>query len=87
MRESVVKTAVVRFAEGAGWLVRHVEWRGRNSCPDTVMFRAGITTWVEFKANGEVPRPDQDREFTRMRTKGAIVLVIDSIEHGRRLLA
>lgn len=87
MRESVIEHAVCQFAEGRGWFVRKLAWPGRTSAPDRLMIRRGQVVFVEFKATGEVPRPDQVREHTRMRVKGATVLVIDSIEQGERLLA
>ena len=40
----------------------------------------GRTIWIELKAPGKAPRPDQLREHARMRAAGQDVRVIDSIE-------
>ena len=40
----------------------------------------GITIWVEVKAPGEEPRPDQLREHQRLRDLGHLVLVLDTKE-------
>lgn len=58
------------------------KWRSITIQPLAV----GSTVWVELKAPGEKPRPEQLREHTRMRAMGQRVEVIDSIEGVERLL-
>ena len=46
----------------------------------TGYFTTQQTVWVELKAPGQKPWPNQVREHERMHNLGQIVLVIDSIE-------
>lgn len=52
-----------------------------------VQSRPARTVWVELKAPGEKPRPDQLREHQRMRAAGQHVEVVDTLEGVDALLA
>ena len=84
MRESEIEDALVARIKALGGECRKVKWIGRNGAPDQlVMIPAlvgSITIWVELKAPGQKPRPNQVREHERMQNLGQTVLVIDSIE-------
>ncbi len=51
------------------------------------LVRPASTIWVELKAPGQKPRPNQIREHDKMRAMGQRVEVIDSIEGVEELLA
>lgn len=51
------------------------------------VLRGPLTLWVELKAPGKKPEPHQEREHARMRRRGQVVVVIDSIEGIEGLLA
>ena len=82
MRESTIEAYLVKRVKALGGEVRKVQWVGRRGAPDRlVMFpqlvmlitrqivdhRGRTTVWVELKAPGEKPRPEQLREHARMR--------------------
>ena len=70
-----------------GFEVRKVQWVGRWGAPDRVIFApGGVVVWVELKAPGKKPRPNQLREHERMRAMGQRVEVIDSIDGVDRLV-
>lgn len=79
IRERDVEAYFVRKVKEFGGEVRKVKWLGRRGAPDRVVFLNG-TYWVELKAPGEKPRPEQLREHGRMGTHGAWVYVLDSFE-------
>ena len=89
LERDVVKYLAER-AEQRGVLRRALEWRGRNDAPDQVLMfpddytgvavGPGATVWVECKATGESPRPNQAREHNKMRAAGQRVEVVDSRE-------
>ena len=54
---------------------------------DRNYLREHLTIWVELKAPGQKPRPNQLREHERMRAMGQRVEVIDSIEGVEELLS
>ena len=81
MRESEIEAALVARIKALGGECRKVKWIGRNGAPDQlVLLPNRTTTWVELKAPGQKPRPNQVREHERMHNLGQTVLVIDSIE-------
>lgn len=68
----------VRAYEGE---IRKLKWIGRRGAPDRfVMMGWGRCAFVELKAPGEVPEDHQEREITRLRSRGMRVYVIDSEE-------
>jgi hypothetical protein len=79
IRERNVEAYFVRKVKEAGGETRKAAWIGRRGAPDRVVFLNG-TYWVELKAPGEKPRPEQLREHGRMRAHGAPVYVLDSFE-------
>jgi hypothetical protein len=86
MVESLVEKSVCNQAEMQGWFVRKVEWPGRRGAPDRIFAKGGRIIFVEFKRQGGVPEPHQDREHARMRAAGIEVHVIDNIPAGLKLL-
>lgn len=100
MRESDIERYLVKRVKELGGEVRKVQWIGRNGAPDRlVMLPSRVsritatpwvehaeTIWVELKAPGQKPRPNQLREHERMRAMGQRVEVIDSIEGVEELL-
>jgi hypothetical protein len=80
VRESDIEKYLVKRIEALGGEVRKVQWIGRRGAPDRLVMLYGGSCWVELKAPGENPRPDQLREHIRMLAMGQRVLVIDSFE-------
>jgi hypothetical protein len=99
MRESDIEKHLVKRVKELGGEVRKVQWIGRNGAPDRLVMLPSIvndqgrkivtdrTIWVELKAPGQKPRPNQIREHDKMRAMGQRVVVIDSIEGVEELLA
>ena len=80
MHERDVESHLVKRVKELGGEVRKVEWIGRNGAPDRFVMLPTGCCWVELKAPGQKPKPHQQREHERMRAKGQIVLVLDSVE-------
>jgi hypothetical protein len=87
-RESDIEKHLVKRVKELGGEVRKVQWIGRRGAPDRLVMlpREANCIWVELKAPGEKPRPEQAREHDRMRAMGQLVVVIDSIEGVEELL-
>lgn len=79
IRERDVEKYAVRKAKAMGGEIRKVKWIARRGAPDRALFLHG-THWIEFKAPGEKPRPEQEREHKRMGEHGAYVYVLDTFE-------
>ena len=77
IRERDIEKYLVKRVKEAGGEIRKVAWLGRRGAPDRVVFLHG-SHWVELKAPGEKPRPEQTREHTRMGDKGAHVHILES---------
>jgi hypothetical protein len=90
MRERDVEAYLVKRVRELGGECRKVQWVGRVGAPDRLVMlpgyddwdptRGASAIWVELKAPGQKPRPNQLREHERMRAMGQRVEVIDSIE-------
>ena len=80
MRESSIENYLVERVKALGGEVRKVKWVGRNGAPDRIVLLAGNATWIELKATGENPKPNQVREHVCLRKAGQRVVVIDSFE-------
>jgi streptogramin lyase len=81
MRESEIETYLAMQVRNYGAESRKVKWIGRRGAPDRVVFWPnGKCDWVELKAPGQKPRPQQEREHARMRYLRQSVVVLDSKE-------
>ena len=88
MRERDIERHLVRRVRELGGEVRKVQWIGRRGAPDRLVLLPGRrSVWVELKAPGKTAEPHQVREHNRMRRRGELVEVIDSIEGVEALLA
>jgi hypothetical protein len=86
MRESQIEKHLVQRVKELGGEVRKVKWLDRNGAPDRLVYINGKRIWVELKAPGKKPEPHQLREHNRMRKRGDLVEVVDSIEGVEELL-
>ena len=88
MTEHDIESYLVSRVDALGGEVRKVKWIGRRGAPDRfVMLPGRRAFWVELKAPGQKAKPHQIREHGRMRVKGEIVHVIDSIAGVDEVLA
>lgn len=80
MREREVEVYFVRRVKEAGGLSFKFVSPGVRGVPDRIAIFDRAVYFVELKAEGEKPRPDQLRMHARMRAHGADVRVISSKE-------
>ena len=79
MRESEVENYLVKRVKERGGVPYKFKSPARRGVPDRLCaMPGGLTIFVELKAPGEEPRPDQAREHQRLRDLGCKVLVLDS---------
>lgn len=86
-KESAVLAAIVRYlkaikAKGHGvwWLKVHGGPMQTAGVPDLVVIVDGRTYWLEVKRPGEEPTPLQAHTHEQMRTAGAEVTTVRSVE-------
>lgn len=91
-REDEIEGEVVYTAEGAGWLVRKMQYPGRRGAPDRMFVkfwhewqRARIV-FIEFKRPGGKVRGIQSKEHERLRERGAEIYVVDSVARAKEIL-
>jgi len=78
-RESTIEKHLVAEVKKAGGMAYKFVSPGRRSVPDRlVLLPGGRAVFVECKAPGEKPRPDQLREHERLRALGFAVVTLDS---------
>lgn len=86
MRESNIRSYFVRKVKAHGGEVRKLKWIGRAHAPDECVLAPGKHPLVELKRPGEVPRPGQLREHTRLRKAGFEVYVLATYEDVDRFI-
>ncbi|PIJ50648.1 nuclease [Erwinia sp. OLTSP20] len=78
-RESTIEKYLVAEVKKAGGIAYKFLSPGRRAVPDRlVLLPGGRAIFVECKAPGEKPRPEQLREHERLRALGFTVVVLDS---------
>lgn len=75
--EAKVVHRIKALVKSHGGEVRKVEWSGRRGAPDLLVLMPGHHFFIEVKAPGEKPRPEQLREHERLRVAGFDVFVSD----------
>ncbi|MDL4915489.1 MAG: VRR-NUC domain-containing protein [Enterobacterales bacterium endosymbiont of Blomia tropicalis] len=79
IRESTIEKHLVAEVKKAGGIAYKFLSPGRRAVPDRlVLLPGGRAVFVECKAPGEKPRPEQLREHERLRAHGLTVVVLDS---------
>lgn len=87
MHESELEDDCIKIAESLGWVTRKMQYIGRRGCRDRDFYKDGHAVFVEFKAPGEKPRPDQRIERKLLSGVGIKIHVIDNEDDFRRLLS
>lgn len=78
-REAPIEAHLVKAVKAAGGHAYKFVSPGRKGVPDRlVILPGGRLVFVECKAPGQKPRPDQQREHERLRALGCEVVVLDS---------
>lgn len=84
--EKTIEGKVVDYAKSLGCYVRKFTSPSQRHVPDRIMLYKGRVWFVEFKRLGEKATAAQAVEHEKMRAKGAVVYVCDSVESGRRVV-
>lgn len=81
--ESSIERAVVEYAKKLGVLVHKT---GQDGWPDRLFLFKGRVAWIEFKREGEEPRPLQKYVHKEMAQRGHTVYVVDDVTYGKALI-
>ena len=74
--EAKIEAYLVKSVKDAGGMA--VKNKGTRGFPDRTVLLNGLVVFIEVKAEGEEPRPEQIRMFTKISAIGCMVFVIDS---------
>lgn len=81
MRESKIERCLREAAAAQGWAAYKFNSAGHPGVPDRLCLGPGSRMFfVETKAPGGLPSPEQTREHARLRRRGFRVFVVDSID-------
>lgn len=81
MRESKIERHLREVAADNGWAAYKFNSAGHPGVPDRIcMGHGGDLFFVETKAPGGTPSPEQAREHARLRRRGFRVFVVDSLD-------
>lgn len=81
--ESSLEADATAFAIKRGWFEAKLMRCNKDSMPDRIYHRRGVTIYVEFKKSGVPPNRKQLKRHQEIRDHGIPVHVIDDIETAR----
>lgn len=84
--ESDLQSDIIDYAHVRGWFCQKVAFVGRRGCMDVLAIRHGRHVFIEVKKPGEEPTLQQSKVAREMRSAGADVYAVDSIEQARAIL-
>lgn len=85
MREKDIESHLVKRVKECGGIPYKFVSPQRVGVPDRICVLPGnMILFVELKAPGQKPRPEQEREHKRLRDLGCKVLVLDTKEQVDR---
>lgn len=81
-----VEQPAIEYAKSRGWWHIKVTSPTRRAMPDDLFVRNGVYLWIEFKAPGEEPTPQQHKRHRDMRAEGMDVRWTNDLEEAKRWL-
>jgi hypothetical protein len=81
--ESSLESTSTAFAEKRGWFEVKLMRCNKDSMPDRLYHRRGVTMYVEYKREGEMPNRKQLKRHKEIRAHGIPVHVIDDFETAK----
>ena len=79
MLESQIKRKGTKMLQDWGWIVLHLIQTNLNGSQDSIIFRAGIIWFIEWKQPGENPRELQKYRIRKLREQGFETLVVTDL--------
>lgn len=80
MLESQIKRKGTKMLESWGWIVLHIIQSNLNGIQDSIIFRAGVIWFIEWKQPGNNPRPLQSYRIEKLREQGFQTLIITDVK-------
>lgn len=84
--ESEIESDITDFAEVRGWWQAKFTSPGLRGVADRIFIRRGRHVFIEIKRPGEEPTLQQQKRARDMRSAGAEVVWVDSLEKARAIL-
>tara|TARA_R110000868_G_scaffold11893_1_gene57896 strand:+ start:991 stop:1353 length:363 start_codon:yes stop_codon:yes gene_type:complete len=85
--EKKIEERVCKYATDKGFLVYKFTSPARTAVPDRMFVHpSGHIAFIEFKATGKKPTPQQEREHLRLSGHNVPVYVVDNVEEGKLLI-
>jgi len=86
IRESSIEKTIVARAKARGWWSCKFTSPAMAGVPDRMFIRDGRVVYIEIKRPGNKPTPLQAKRMADMRTHGAEVHWVDSVEAADAIL-
>ena len=86
VRESDIEGEIADFAEVRGWFGCKFTSPGLRGVADRMFIRRGRVIFMEIKRPGEEPTLQQHKRARDMKSSGAEVHWVDSLEKARAIL-
>lgn len=76
--EGKIVAYLTKQAKAKGFAVRKLSYEGRHGAPDRLILAPGVAYFVEVKAPGMKPRPEQEREMKVLTAAALNVIWLSS---------
>lgn len=87
MLEKVIERRVCDYAKAKGFIAYKFTSPARAAVPDRLFISPnGMVFFIEFKAQGKKPTPQQTREHLKLMGNKALVFVVDNVDEGKRII-
>ena len=86
VRESDIEGDITEFAQVRGWWECKFTSPGLRGVVDRMFIRRGRVVFVEVKRPGEQPTLQQQKRARDMKSHGAEVYWVDSLDQARAIL-
>ena len=87
MLEKQIEAKVCDYAKSKGVLAYKFTSPARAAVPDRLFIGPDGRMWFcEFKREGQVPTPAQEREHDRLRRHKVNVFVVDNVDSGKMVI-
>lgn len=86
VRESDIEEQITEFAELRGWWQAKFVSPALRGVADRIFIRRGRHVFIEIKKPGEEPTLQQQKRAREMKSHGADVYWVDSLERAREIL-
>jgi hypothetical protein len=84
--ESKIQSSCIKYAKSKGWYVLKVIKCNISGFPDSVLFKDGITIFVEFKSENGIQSELQKYQQIQLENQGFKYYLVNNLNYFKEIL-